>query len=106
MDQSEEISIEVTEEGIEFDIETDSDVGTAPLTVEFTARLSDEDLPGPFYFQWDFGDGARDVSNPTTSHVPQAGRIHRDGDGDQRARTAGDPRGRRSPSILPTRHAG
>ncbi len=67
VEESREINIEVTEEGFDFDIETDSDVGAAPLTVEFTARL-DEDLPGPFYFQWEFGDGARDVSNPTT-HV-------------------------------------
>jgi len=67
VDESREINIDVAEEGFDFDIETDSDVGEAPLKVEFTARL-DEDLPGPFYFQWDFGDGARDVSNPTT-HV-------------------------------------
>lgn len=67
VEESREINIEVAEEGFDFDIETDSDVGGAPLKVEFTARL-DEDLPGPFYFQWDFGDGARDVSNPTT-HV-------------------------------------
>jgi PKD repeat protein len=64
IEQSEDVDIEVKEEGIDFDIETDSDVGAAPLTVEFTARL-DEDLPGPFYFAWDFGDGGRDVSNPT-----------------------------------------
>jgi PKD repeat protein len=25
----------------------------------------DEDLPGPFYYHWDFGDGGRDVTNPT-----------------------------------------
>ena len=67
IEESREVNIEVTEEGFDFDIETDSDIGSAPLKVEFTARL-DEDLPGPFYFQWEFGDGARDVSNPTT-HV-------------------------------------
>ena len=67
VEESREINIEVTEEGFDLDIDTDSDLGPAPLKVEFTARL-DEDLPGPFYFQWDFGDGARDVSNPT-SHV-------------------------------------
>lgn len=66
MDESSEINIEVTEEAFDFDIETDPDFGTAPLKVEFVARLEDEDLPGPFYYQWDFGDGARDVSNPTT----------------------------------------
>jgi len=71
IEESREVSIEVTEEGFDFDIETDSDVGTAPLNVEFNARLDedvdeDEDSPGPFYFQWEFGDGARDVSNPTT----------------------------------------
>lgn len=66
--ESEEIDIEVTEEGFDVDIETDSDVGPAPLTVEFSARLfqEDEDSAKSFYFQWDFGDGARDVSNPTT----------------------------------------
>jgi PKD repeat protein len=72
VEQSEEVSIEVNEEGFEFDIETDSDVGTAPLTVEFTARM-DEDLPGPFYFAWDFGDGGRDVSNPTNHTYRKAG---------------------------------
>ena len=47
------------------------DIGTAPLAVQFSAVL-DEDLPGPFYYSWDFGDGGRDVSNPTahTYRVP------------------------------------
>jgi PKD repeat protein len=67
-----EVNIEVTEEGFDFDLDTDTDIGTAPLTVEFTASL-DEDLPGPFYFQWDFGDGARDVSNPTNHTYREPG---------------------------------
>jgi PKD repeat protein len=65
--ETREVNIEVTEEGFEVDIETDSDVGTAPLTVEFNARL-DDDLPGPMAFHWEFGDGARDAGNPT-KHV-------------------------------------
>jgi PKD repeat protein len=72
VDETREVSIDVSEEGFEFDLDTDTDIGTAPLTVEFTASL-DEDLPGPFYFKWDFGDGGRDVSNPTRHTYRQAG---------------------------------
>jgi len=75
IEESRNLNIEVTEEGLDFNIETDSDVGPAPLTVEFTARMDDddEDAPATFYFQWDFGDGSRDVSNPTTHTYKRAG---------------------------------
>ena len=72
VEESDEVRISVDEEGFDFDIETDPDVGSAPLKVQFNGRL-DEDLPGPFYFQWDFGDGGRDVSNPTTHSYREAG---------------------------------
>ncbi|HXQ21927.1 MAG TPA: PKD domain-containing protein [Candidatus Acidoferrales bacterium] len=65
IEESDDVSIEVTEEGFDVDIEADPDIGTAPLAVHFAAVL-DDDLVGPFYYQWDFGDGAHDVTSPTT----------------------------------------
>jgi PKD repeat protein len=62
--ESSEESIDVDEEGFDLEIEADPDIGTAPLSVQFSAVI-DEDEPGPFYYSWDFGDGGRDVSNPT-----------------------------------------
>lgn len=70
--ETDEVSIEVTEEGIDVSIDADPDIGSVPLTVQFSAIL-DDDLPGPFYYQWDFGDGGRDVSNPTTHTYRDAG---------------------------------
>jgi PKD repeat protein len=69
--ESEEVGIEVTEEGFDVEVDADPDIGTAPLTVQFSVGL-DEEIPGPISFQWDFGDGARDVHNPTnhTYSVP------------------------------------
>jgi PKD repeat protein len=64
--ESDDVSINVAEEGFDVDLDADPDIGSAPLTVQFSATLEDEDLPGPFSFQWDFGDGGRDASNPTT----------------------------------------
>ena len=61
--ESQDVDIEVTEEGFDLDINADPDIGTAPLSVEFSAML-DDDLPQPVSFQWDFGDGSRDFSNP------------------------------------------
>jgi len=61
--ESQDVDIEVTEEGFDLDINADPDIGTAPLSVEFTATL-DDDVPQPVSFQWDFGDGSRDFSNP------------------------------------------
>jgi len=72
VDESQEIYIEVTEEGFDLDISADPDVGTAPLSVEFTAML-DDDLPGPVSFQWDFGDGSRDFENPAHHTYRQPG---------------------------------
>jgi PKD repeat protein len=61
--ESQDVDIEVAEEGFDLDINADPDIGTAPLKVEFAAML-DDDLPQPVSFQWDFGDGSRDFSNP------------------------------------------
>jgi PKD repeat protein len=72
VDESDEVSIDVTEEGFDVDIEADPDIGGAPLTVHFSAVL-DDDLVGPFYYQWDFGDGSHDVSNPTNHTYRAAG---------------------------------
>ncbi len=71
-EESDEVSIEVNEEGFDLTLEADPDIGKPPLAVHFSAVL-DEDLPGPFYFQWDFGDGAHDTSNPTTHTYRLAG---------------------------------
>jgi PKD repeat protein len=65
IEETEEVSIEVSEEGFDVSIEADPDIGRAPLVVQLQAVL-DEELPGPFYYQWDLGDGGRDVRNPTT----------------------------------------
>jgi chitodextrinase len=72
VDESEEIDIEVTEEGFDLDINADPDIGTAPLSVEFTAML-DDDLPQPVSFQWDFGDGGRDFNNSAHHTYRQPG---------------------------------
>lgn len=71
-EETDEVSIEVNEEGFDLTLEADPDIGKPPLAVHFSAVL-DEDLPGPFYYQWDFGDGARDTSNPTTHTYRVAG---------------------------------
>ncbi|MFQ5664998.1 MAG: PKD domain-containing protein [Candidatus Binatia bacterium] len=63
--ETDEVSIEVTEEGFDLAIDADPDIGHAPLTVGFSAVLDEDEAP-PFYYQWDFGDGAHDVTNPTT----------------------------------------
>jgi PKD repeat protein len=72
VEESDEVSIDVTEEGFDVDIEADPDIGTAPLTVHFAAVL-DDDLVGPFYYQWDFGDGGHDVNSPTTHTYREPG---------------------------------
>jgi chitodextrinase len=65
-EDSDEVTIQVEEEGFDVSVDADPDVGKPPLAVQFSVVL-DDDLPGaPFSYQWDFGDGARDVSNPTT----------------------------------------
>ncbi len=71
-EDSDEVTIQVSEEGFDVSIDADPDIGKAPLIVHFSAVL-DDDLPGPFYYQWDFGDGARDVTNPTTHTYQTAG---------------------------------
>jgi PKD repeat protein len=70
--ESQAVEIEVTEEGFDVDVNADPDIGTAPLSVEFSALL-DTELPQPVSFQWDFGDGSRDVSNPARHTYQQAG---------------------------------
>jgi PKD repeat protein len=61
--ESQDVDIQVTEEGFDLDVDADPDIGTVPLSVEFSAML-DEDLSPPVSFRWDFGDGAQDFSNP------------------------------------------
>jgi len=65
VEETDEISIQVSDEGFDVSIDAAPDIGRPPLTVQFAADL-DDDLVGPFYYQWDFGDGGRDVSNPTS----------------------------------------
>jgi len=72
-EESDEVSIQVSEEGFDVSIDADPDVGKPPLTVHFSAVLDDEEQPGPFSYQWDFGDGGHDVANPTTHTYQQAG---------------------------------
>jgi PKD repeat protein len=75
VNKSEAIDIEVTEEGFDLDINADPDIGTAPLSVKFTAMpdMPDDDLPEPVSFQWDFGDGSRDFTNPVHHTYRQPG---------------------------------
>ncbi len=72
VNETSDVGIEVTEEGFDVDINADPDIGMAPLTVELSAVV-DDDVPQPLLFQWDFGDGARDVSNPTRHTYRSAG---------------------------------
>ncbi len=61
---SDEALIIVEEQGFDIEIEADPDIGIAPLTTRFRAVL--DDVPGPLRFLWEFGDGSRDFSNPTS----------------------------------------
>lgn len=72
-EETDDVSIQVSEEGFDVSIDADPDVGKPPLTVHFSAVLDDEDEPGPFSYQWDFGDGAHDTVNPATHTYQQAG---------------------------------
>ncbi len=72
VDDVDDVSITVEEEGFEVEIEADPDVGRAPLHVQFAATV-DEDIPGPITVQWDFGDGARDSTNTATHTYRQPG---------------------------------
>jgi len=72
-EDTDDVAIQVSEEGFDVSIDADPDVGKPPLTVHFSAVLDDEDQPGPFYYQWDFGDGTHDVANPTTHTYREAG---------------------------------
>jgi hypothetical protein len=71
-EETDDVSIQVSEEGFDVSIDADPDIGKPPLTVHFSAVM-DDDVPGPFSYQWDFGDGARDVANPTTHTYRAAG---------------------------------
>ncbi len=71
-DETDDVTIQVSEEGFDVSIDADPDIGKSPLSVHFSAVL-DDDLPGPFTYQWDFGDGARDGANPTTHTYRSAG---------------------------------
>jgi PKD repeat protein len=64
VNDSQEVLVEVADAGFDVEADADPDIGTAPLTVQFSAAV-DEDIPRPLSFQWDFGDGGRDASNPT-----------------------------------------
>jgi len=72
-EESDDVYIQVSEEGFDVSIDADPDVGKPPLTVHFSAVLDDEDQPGPFSYRWDFGDGGHDVVNPTTHTYQQPG---------------------------------
>ncbi|MBI3785840.1 MAG: PKD domain-containing protein [Deltaproteobacteria bacterium] len=71
-DDSDETTITVEEQAFDLDIQADPDVGSAPLHVQFDAVI-DEDLPGPLSFQWDFGDGSRDMQRETNHTYRNAG---------------------------------
>ena len=72
-EETDDVYIQVAEEGFDVSIDADPDIGKPPLTVHFSAVLGDEDQPGPFSYQWDFGDGGHDTANPTTHTYQQAG---------------------------------
>jgi PKD repeat protein len=72
VNESQEVDIKVTEEGFDLDVNADPDIGTAPLSVEFSVML-DDDLTQPISFQWDFGDGSREFSNPAHHTYRQPG---------------------------------
>jgi PKD repeat protein len=54
--ETRELSIEVTQESFDVEIDADPDIGKAPLATRFTAVLSEE-VEGDVDFLWDFGDG-------------------------------------------------
>jgi PKD repeat protein len=72
VNETRDVNIQVTEEGFDLDVNADPDIGTAPLNVEFTA-MPDAEIPQPVSFQWDFGDGSRDFSNPAHHTYPVPG---------------------------------
>jgi PKD repeat protein len=72
VNESQDVTIEVTDEGFDLDVDNDPDIGTAPLSVHFSAML-DDDLPQPVSFRWEFGDGTLDFSNPTQHTYTKAG---------------------------------
>lgn len=63
VEESSSITIAVSEPTFDLAIDADPDIGMAPLTVRLSAVFNDN-LPGPFSYQWDFGDGGQDIRNP------------------------------------------
>ena len=57
---------------IELEIDADPDIGRAPLTVQFSAVIAREPA-APWSYQWDFGDGSQDTSNPTSHTYGEPG---------------------------------
>ena len=57
---------------IAIDIDADPDIGLAPLSVQFSAVLGRQPA-GQLSYQWDFGDGSQDTSNPTSHTYSEPG---------------------------------
>ncbi len=57
---------------IPIDIDADPDIGLAPLSVHFSAVLGRQPA-GQLSYQWDFGDGSQDTSNPTSHTYSEPG---------------------------------
>ncbi len=57
---------------IAIDIDADPDIGLAPLSVHFSAVLGRQPA-GQLSYQWDFGDGSQDTSNPTSHTYSEPG---------------------------------
>ena len=71
-EQTGQVHIAVSAPTFDLAIDADPDIGKAPLTVRFSATFND-DLPGPFSYQWDFGDGGHAGGNPTIYTYPVPG---------------------------------
>ena len=61
------VDIDVEETAFDVSMDADPDTGPPPLSVLFEVEVID-DLPGPFTYEWDFGDGTGSASNPAV-HV-------------------------------------
>jgi hypothetical protein len=70
--QSNQAQTTPTDEGLDFEIDADPDIGRAPLTVQFAAASADG-LPAPLSYFWEFGDGTSGEGNPVIHTYTAAG---------------------------------
>jgi len=67
-----QIDVEILQDALDIDIEAVPDIGHAPLTVHFSAVLTNPPS-APLSYDWDFGDAGHATENPTTHTYTAAG---------------------------------